>query len=60
MIKCDRCQKLNENDSKYCMYCGSELKHELIETKETEEDIILDEVECPNCKTINNGLSNYC
>ncbi len=30
MIKCDKCQKLNENDSKYCMYCGSELKHELI------------------------------
>ena len=30
MIKCDKCQKLNENDSKYCMYCGSELKYELI------------------------------
>lgn len=42
------------------MYCGNELKHELIETKENEDNIILDEVECPNCKTINNGLSNYC
>ncbi len=59
MIKCEKCSKMNEDDAKFCKYCGAELVVPENKNKDTKEEGS-NLVRCEYCGLLQPALNFYC